>query len=366
MRTPLLAAASALLLIAGCAKPAPPVDLSIPKLSPKPVIWVEDWKGVGEVNPERAKATELMRQGDALKSQQQYADAEAVYRQAIDADPTFPYPRYQLACNYELKGDQKSSVPQFEKAIELGLDDYPTVLDDSELGSIRNRRDFKDMLMKVRERYLKTAESRVGQPIAVRPPGAKPASGWPAILLLHGYGDTNISYLDHADLWAQFGFIAVAVPGSVPAHDGRFIWDQKSADPTQNDVRAILDSPLLVGLIDPKRVYLHGFSQGALHSMILTMEHPDQYAGVVAVSPGGSIAERIVQPKLPDGAGRLRCVFVHGDQEAYALPIEKAWRAACEQSKWKYLSLTHPGSHHFPRNWVEKQPEIVAFLNSAE
>ena len=95
--------------------------------------------------------------------------------------------------------------------------------------------------------------------------------------------------------------------------------------------------------------------------MVLTFEHPDQYAGVVSVAPGGSFADTIVQPKLPSGTRPIRVAFIHGDREPHA-PMVENWRRACEQAQWKFTSRTHPGGHHYPQNWVAMQAEIAAFL----
>lgn len=352
--------------LSGCGNGAksPADDLSIPKLAPKALVWVEDWKGEPEVTPARAEATDLMHHGDALKSQGDYAAAEKTYQQAMEADPTWDYPSYQMACNCELSGRSDRSKAFLDQAIERGLDDFPTVLADDELGALRKRSDFPQTLKLVRERYMASSATKVGQPIAVRPTGEKPKLGWPVMVLLHGYGDTNLSYLDHAQMWADAGFVAIAVPGSVPTSRGRFMWDLESADPTQQDVQAILKSPLLTGVINPMKVFLQGFSQGALHAMTLTIEHPEQYAGVLSVAPGGSFADKIVDPKLPTNSPwPVRVVFIHGEREPHAAMVEN-WRRACEQANWKFRSRTHPGGHHYPQNWADMHFDFAAFLLS--
>jgi pimeloyl-ACP methyl ester carboxylesterase len=103
-----------------------------------------------------------------------------------------------------------------------------------------------------------------------------------------------------------------------------------------------------------------GFSQGALHAMLLTAEHPDDYAGVVALSPGGSMSERLADPVLRPGRP-ARCVFVHGSFEAYA-PTVQIWSSACQKAGWKFDSQTHDGGHHFPRHWDEMRPDVARFL----
>ena len=296
----------------------PKVDLSVPSLPPKPLIWIEDWKGEAELPQERVNAEAVARMADSMKSRRNYSNAARSYRTAIATDPTWPYPVYQAACNFELWGKHEEAVAEFNKAIELGFNDFPTLAGDDELGKIRERPEFTAQLEKVRERYLRGAGNLVGQPIAVRPKGTQPASGWPVMLLLHGFGDSNLSYLEQAEKWAQEGFLTVAVPGSVPAGDGRYQWAHESAKTTHSDLQSILNSPLLKMIIDLKQVYLLGFSQGALHSMVLTSEHPEIYAGVVALSPGGSFSDQLLTPKLNPTQRPAKLYFTHGDQEPHA------------------------------------------------
>ena len=181
------------------------------------------------------------------------------------------------------------------------------------------------------------------------------------MLLLHGYGDSNLSYLDLAREWSKLGFLAVAVPGSVPASNGRFLWSMESTEQTPHDWQAIVKSPLLDGVANCEKVFLLGFSQGALHAMLLTAENPNAYAGVVGLSPGGSLAKQFVAPQLNRSGRTARCVFIHGEQESH-VPFVRIWSKACKDAGWKFDSMTHPGAHHFPEDWDTIRPGIAAFL----
>jgi predicted esterase len=283
----------------------------------------------------------------------------------MNADPTWGYPPYQLACNYELWGQPDLAMAMFLKAIELGFDDFPMAYTDDELGHIRQQPDFINHLVAIRERYLASSASMVGQPIAVPASGEPPEGGWPIMLLLHGYGDTNESYLDHAQQWSEHGFVAVAVPGSVPRRADSYQWSMESTEPTHQDLTAILDAPILDGLINREQVFLLGFSQGALHALLLTAERPDVYAGVVALSPGGgTLAERMINPQLSQSRA-ARCLFIHGQQERHA-PIAARWALVARSTGWKFETLTHPGGHHFPENWDSLVPDIAHFLTQAD
>ncbi len=342
--------------------PGSNADLSIPQLDPKPVVWFDDWPGIEPVPQARQEAQYLMSLADGLKADENFEEAEQLYYKAMEADPTWAYPAYQLACNYELWNQHDRAVPQFAKAVGLGFDDFPTALIDDELGQIREGPGFRPALLKIRERYLAASGTRVGQPIAVRPRGPKPRDGWPAMLLLHGYGDTNLSYLDDAKRWAELGFVCVTVPGSIPTSDGRYMWAMDSTDPTHHDLQKIAGSPLLDGVVNRKKVFLLGFSQGGLHAMLLTAENPDAYAGVVGLSPGGSMAERLAAPPVNRSGRPARCIFIHGTREPYG-PCVRIWSDVCKAAGWKFDSMTHPGSHHFPEDWDVIRPRIAAFLN---
>jgi len=111
-----------------------------------------------------------------------------------------------------------------------------------------------------------------------------------------------------------------------------------------------------------KRVYLLGFSQGALHALLLTAEHPETYAGVVTISPGAPppLSKRLFAPR-PNQSQLARCMFIHGLQEPHA-PLVRIWSETCKAAGWKFDSKTHPGGHKFPDNWDEMRPEIAGFL----
>lgn len=331
-------------------------NLRIPVLPPKPLVWLDDWKET-EPSEVRAIAMKHARKADYTKASGAYGVASRLYNQAIEADPTYAYASYQLACNYELSGESEKAKAAFQNAVEGGFDDFPTAYNDAELGTLRDAPDFDATLNRIRERYLTTASERLGNPIAVRPSITRDST--PVMILLHGYGDTNLSYLNEARYWARSGYVAVALPGSIPVNDG-FIWSMESFEPTHRAIQSVLDSEELAPLIDREQVYMLGFSQGALHALILTTRHPDSYAGVVAMSPGGAMSENMAPPKL-SRSGRAKIAFIYGAEEAHA-PIAAAYRNACRNEDWPFTELRHQGGHELPPGWSKGRRKVSAFL----
>jgi tetratricopeptide (TPR) repeat protein len=110
----------------------------------------------------------MMSVADLLKAREKFEEAEEYYEKAMEADPTWGYPAYQSACNYELWNEHDRAEQQFAKAVELGFNDFPTALTDDELGQIREGSGFNAALLKIRELYVASAKTCVGQPIAFR------------------------------------------------------------------------------------------------------------------------------------------------------------------------------------------------------
>ena len=305
-----------------------------------------------------------MNAANGFKSERRFADAVMMYQYATAAAPDWGYPSYQLACTYELWGKHAEAALAFEDAIAIGFDDYPTAKGDEELGEIRKRPDFPQQLEAIRQNYLTFAPTRSGTPVAFKPDRGRGPNGWPLMLLLHGRGDSPTSYFEVARGWAELGYLAVAVPGTESAGEGRYQWSGDSLGGTHASLRAIVDSDLLAGLIDPTQVYLFGFSQGGLHAGLLAIDRPEDYAGAVVISPGGgNLVDRLLDPKIPADTPRRIC-FIYGEEEKYFPIVTDVWKTACKASNWRFEVMTHPGGHDLPAEWPKFRDAIHELLRT--
>lgn len=311
----------------------------------------------------KEKSKTLCSEADRQKSAANYVAAEAKYKQAIMADPTNAFAEYQLACCYSLWGRTDQAAASFQQAVDNGFDDFVTCASDDELGDIRRRSDFRGNLRTIRNRYLARSGSRVGTPLVVLPSGSRPLSGWPVIFLLHGYGDTNVSYLPMAEAWAELNFVVIALPGSIPQSNGSFIWSMDSTEVTHQQVQKVMKALPSNALVDRNQVHLFGFSQGAMHAFQVAMQHPEEYQGVVAMSPGGSPMDFLSTDltSVKPSHSPLNVWFVHGRQEPLA-EIIKLLEDLCEIKGWKTMTVRHGGGHSFPDNISDLLPRMAAFL----
>jgi polyhydroxybutyrate depolymerase len=119
----------------------------------------------------------------------------------------------------------------------------------------------------------------------------------PLVVVLHCYGCTPADLPDrlHLDALSRQHHFAVAAPASGHVDKrGVTYWNATAAccdfDGTEpDDVGAIvklIDERLKKGDVDPKRVYLVGFSNGAFLAWRIACEHADKIAAIVSIGGG--------------------------------------------------------------------------------
>lgn len=176
------------------------------------------------------------------------------------------------------------------------------------------------------------------------PESARKFKSAPLVVSLHGAGRTADRGIEL--LWAlsdQHGFLLLA-PASVET-----TWDLEG-DPRHPDVAGVnraLERTFALAEVDPKRIAMSGFSDGASYSLTLGLANGDLFAAVFGFSPGFiGPAERVGKPP----------VFIsHGTQDP-VLPIEVCSRRIVPRLKAEGYPVTYrefDGKHTLP-------PEIAS------
>jgi len=105
-----------------------------------------------------------------------------------------------------------------------------------------------------------------------------PEQAWPLVVALHGYGDNAAAF---HDLWKSvtdsLGFVLLTPQGEERTQEG-FGWAWGSN--AERAVQISIDIVRKVVHVDPKRIYLTGFSLGGSLCYVLVLNHPQIFRGI--------------------------------------------------------------------------------------
>jgi len=141
--------------------------------------------------------------------------------------------------------------------------------------------------------------------VLVVPPGAAPGSPLPALFVFHGAGGTG------ADARARFGLEGPADGGAIFVYPNAIqgTWDIRpnSLDGLRLDV--LLQKLAQSYCIDPGRIYLAGFSAGAVFTLYMGCNEAAPFRGMAVVAG--------TDDRLDVGCckGTISAMFIHGTQD---------------------------------------------------
>ena len=162
----------------------------------------------------------------------------------------------------------------------------------------------------------------------------------PTILALHGRGSNEGDLIGLAD-YLSHDFLWISPRGTYPLGPDSFEWFQITQvgkpDPTrlENALRTIdtfIDEILAAYPVDPKKLYLLGFSQGSIVSMSYALTRPGRVAGVIAQS--GYIPHDSGLKIDEAGVADKPFIVTHGIQDPM-LPVDWARRSRDTLQKLK-------------------------------
>jgi poly(3-hydroxybutyrate) depolymerase len=172
------------------------------------------------------------------------------------------------------------------------------------------------------------------------PSGYTPDTRMPLVVMLHGAGGTARHSVDlvrkHAD---RLGFIVLA-----PASHA-YSWDIIAGRAYGPDVARIDEALSRVSseyALDPARIAIAGFSDGASYALSLGLANGRLFSRVIAFSPG------FMAPPRQEGSPRI--FISHGLQDQ-VLPIDRCSRRIVPQLKAAGLDVDYrefPGGHTVP------------------
>ncbi|WP_016697839.1 alpha/beta hydrolase family esterase, partial [Actinoalloteichus spitiensis] len=152
-------------------------------------------------------------------------------------------------------------------------------------------------------------------------PGPAEDDGWPLLLALHGKGGSALEMEEHSGLneAADAAGVAVAYLEGVDQGWGAAPRPTELRPDPNADVaytRAVLDQLLDDARINPDRVFVVGFSEGAIMALRLAAEHPDWFAAAASVAGQLPAPPAEVRP-----SGPIPLLSIYGDADPLR-PIE--------------------------------------------
>lgn len=158
----------------------------------------------------------------------------------------------------------------------------------------------------------------------------------PALFLLHGVGSNEYDLFGLASLLPkEFMILSLRAPNKMAPNSHAWYPFEITSSGYKIEADVGIESRMMISefiaeavnfyQIDPKKIYLMGFSQGAIMSYSLMMTQPDSLAGVVAMS-GRLDDELFPDPVNPQELAGFPLMVTHGLSDD-VIPINFAQEA---------------------------------------
>lgn len=315
--------------------------------------------------PARAADEDPDRLRRALRSAFEKGDYEqaASLAEALAArDPSAPTAAYDAACAYARLGRPAQALGWLRTAAARGFHLTATALRDPDLDPIRTDPGFAEIVAAF-ERNSAAALERAKPAIDAAPLLTRVASRVdrsrpaPLLVALHSAGGRAEAI---ADVWTgvagERGVVLVAPQSHVSRGRG---FDWGVMDHAEYAILRAVDRARASHRIDPARIVLTGFSQGASMAFFVALRHPGLFTGVIPVA--GHHEERLnpLPSRRPDVLPRF---FIMCGARDEAAANNRQAAAALGAAGASVELRIYPGvGHGFPANREEELRDALRF-----
>ena len=192
-----------------------------------------------------------------------------------------------------------------------------------------------------------TGDPTIDRPFEVfTPSGYDGSVSVPLVISLHGYsvnGDMQEQFLRLRPLAEERGFLLVHPDGTINEL-GRYYWNATDACcgfgiSTVDDsgyLASVIDHVQATYNVDPKRIFLVGFSNGGFMSYRMACDHADKIAAIVSISGASFLDPAACAPSEP-----VNVLEIHGTDDDTIGYYGGA-----------FLGADHPGAEQSVADWA--------------
>ncbi|MCI0589556.1 MAG: hypothetical protein L0323_22300 [Planctomycetes bacterium] len=292
--------------------------------------------------------------GVRLIQQGKPAEGIAAFERCLEIEPKNPEAAYNIACGHSLLGEKAKALEWLAKAAERGFADGELTGTDKDLDAIRGEPGFAPLLDRIRGNADR-AQKEARVPVVHEPPGYDRAKPSPLLVLLHGAGGTKGEFAKPFEEVAdEAGFLLLAVQGTLPRGENGYAWFDpgylRTPGKFENPILDVVRQAKRERAIDPDRVYLLGFSQGAEMAVYTGLRSPGLFRGAIGIGGGYAVREAAGAANLRAAADRgFRAFLLIGEKEV--AEVKGAHHRGVEQLKGAGIRVeakTFAGGHELP------------------
>lgn len=159
----------------------------------------------------------------------------------------------------------------------------------------------------------------------------------PTLILLHGYGSNELDLFANAKHFDP-SMLVVCPRAPIVLAENKYSWyplnrtptswsyDEQAMLQTCDQVLSYIDQLIKDKGVDPDKIFLGGFSQGAIMSLGVGLQYPERIAGIISLS--GQLYPEL-QPRIASTKDlkKTKLFISHGLQDA-VLPVQPIKTAA--------------------------------------
>ncbi|KAF0245603.1 MAG: hypothetical protein FD180_1471 [Planctomycetota bacterium] len=274
---------------------------------------------------------------------------------------------YNLACCLALLERKNDAISALEQAVKGGFKDANHMKSDPDLKSIRKKKAYKAIVKEIdtASGTKPKTEWIAGDallPCYVRKPkGYDSTKTYGLLILLHGRGDTAEHFLEGVEDWRGEDFLVasletpyvLALPGG---RNGRCWAPWESGKENTKEAYKLSAATVERALkslkekypVNPKKVYLLGFSEGAFMAAHCGLQYADQISGTIVIS-GGHDPSLVAEADFEKAKG-IRILIAHGTSDSVVPYVTgKKFVEALEKHGVKHDFFPFAGGHSLPQ-----------------